>query len=73
LYKTVEVRQQKVEEILNKLSTKYDEARANLTKAPAVLEGHTTTTDKSVESNDRMKVMIENLKHKLATSRCRHY
>ena len=72
LYKTVEVRQQqKVEEILNKLSTKYDEARGNLTTKSPVLEGQAANVAgvDNLEKNDRMKVMIENLKQKLATSR----
>ena len=72
LYKTVEVRQQqKVEEILNKLSTKYDEARGNLTTKSPVLEGQAANIAgvDNLEKNDRMKVMIENLKQKLATSR----
>jgi hypothetical protein len=70
LYKTAEERQQKVERLLNRLSTKYDEARANLTKSPAVLQGQASEDERPAEEgSDRMKAMIENLKQKLSTSR----
>jgi len=65
LHETAVVRQQKVEALLNKLSSKYDSNRANLNTS--ILEGNVEKDDAS--NNDRMKIMIENLKQKLSTSR----